>query len=136
MDSKVSQCHHSVMSSSDWRQQGDVRRVGRHDLFYIDTGGDKPVLLILHGYPTSSHDNWRALPILAGRYRVIIHDHLGFGFSDKPRDYSRLRPNPTMLAHAMQRQHAYRAGESACRLATSPRVAKRGITNSKALSKL
>ena len=57
-------------------------------MFYVDTGGDKPVLLILHGYPTSSHDYWRALPILAERYRVIIHDHLGFGFSDKPRDYS------------------------------------------------
>ena len=88
MDSTVSRCHHSVMSSDDWRQQGDVRRVGRHDLFYVDTGGDKPVLLILHGYPTSSHDYWRALPILAERYRVIIHDHLGFGLSDKPRDYS------------------------------------------------
>ena len=65
-----------------------MRRVGEHELFCVDTGGDKPVLLILHGYPTSSHDYWRALPILAERYRVIVHDHLGFGFSDKPRDYS------------------------------------------------
>ncbi len=65
-----------------------MRRVGEHELFCVDTGGDKPVLLILHGYPTSSHDYWRALPILAERYRVIVHDHLGFGLSDKPRDYS------------------------------------------------
>lgn len=65
-----------------------MRRVGGHELFCVDTGGDKPVLLILHGYPTSSHDYWRALPILAEHYRVIVHDHLGFGFSDKPRDYS------------------------------------------------
>jgi pimeloyl-ACP methyl ester carboxylesterase len=57
-------------------------------LFYVDTGGDKPVLLILHGYPTSSYDYWRALPILAEHYRVIVHDHLGFGFSDKPKEYS------------------------------------------------
>ena len=65
-----------------------MRRVGEHELFCVDSGGDKPVLLILHGYPTSSHDYWRALPILAEHYRVIVHDHLGFGFSDKPRDYS------------------------------------------------
>ncbi|MCZ6805381.1 MAG: alpha/beta hydrolase [Deltaproteobacteria bacterium] len=65
-----------------------MRRVGGRELFCVDTGGDKPVLLILHGYPTSSHDYWRALPILVEHYRVIVHDHLGFGFSDKPRDYS------------------------------------------------
>jgi pimeloyl-ACP methyl ester carboxylesterase len=51
-----------------------------------DTG--KPTLVVLHGYPTSSHDYYRVLPDLAAHYRVIVHDHLGFGLSDKPRDYS------------------------------------------------
>lgn len=77
-----------AMNADEWRQRGQMRRVGQHELFYVDTGGDKPALLILHGYPTSSYDYWRALPILAEHYRVIVHDHLGFGFSDKPRDYS------------------------------------------------
>jgi len=50
-----------------------------------------PVLLILHGFPTSSYD-WKDLvPKLQQKYaRIIIPDLLGFGFSDKPRghDYS------------------------------------------------
>jgi pimeloyl-ACP methyl ester carboxylesterase len=76
------------MKANDWRQRGEMRRVGEHQVFCVDTGGTKPPLVILHGYPTSSYDYWRALPILAERHRVIVHDHLGFGFSDKPLDYS------------------------------------------------
>jgi pimeloyl-ACP methyl ester carboxylesterase len=44
--------------------------------------------VLLHGYPTSSHDYYRVLPELAAHSRVIVHDHLGFGLSDKPQDYS------------------------------------------------
>lgn len=76
------------MNAKQWRELGTRRRIGAHELFVIDTGGDKPALVILHGYPTSSYDYWRALPALSERYRVIVHDHLGFGLSDKPRDYS------------------------------------------------
>ena len=76
------------MDAEAWRAKGQRRRVAKDELFYVDTGGDKPALLILHGYPTSSYDYWRALPALAEHYRVIVHDHLGFGFSDKPTDYS------------------------------------------------
>ena len=77
-----------LMNSEEWRARGEMHRVGDHDVFCVDTGGDKPALLILHGYPTSSYDYWRALPKLSERYRVIVHDHLGFGFSDKPIEYS------------------------------------------------
>ena len=76
------------MNTDEWRAQGMIHRVGNHALFCVDTGGDKPPLVILHGYPTSSYDYWRVLPLLTERFRVIIHDHIGFGFSDKPRDYS------------------------------------------------
>ena len=78
----------SVPTLDEWRARGQQMLVGRHQVFYIDTGGDKPPLLLLHGYPTSSYDFQRALPALAARYRVIVHDHLGFGLSDKPREYS------------------------------------------------
>ena len=43
--------------------------------------------MILHGYPTSSFDYQRALPHLSAGHRVVVHDHLGFGLSDKPVDY-------------------------------------------------
>lgn len=72
-----------------WQARGRRFVIDGRALFVIDTGGaDKPVLLILHGYPTSSHDFEGVLVELARHFRVIIHDHLGFGLSDKPRDYS------------------------------------------------
>jgi len=59
------------------------------DVFVVDDGKDKEeTLLILHGFPTSSFDFHRVMPHFTKRFRVIVHDHLGFGLSDKPRDYS------------------------------------------------
>lgn len=55
------------------------------NLAYVDAGEGPPVLL-LHGFPTSSH-LWRDLvPLLAPRFRVIAPDLLGYGWSDKPTD--------------------------------------------------
>ena len=82
------------MTAGDWRERGTFHTVHGRSLFVVDSGadadavGDKPTLVLLHGYPTSSHDYYRVLPDLAARYRVVVHDHLGFGLSDKPRDYS------------------------------------------------
>lgn len=80
------------MRLEDWRARGGHLEIDGNSLFVVDTGSendqDEPTLVILHGYPTSSHDYYRVLDTLAERYRVIVHDHLGFGLSDKPRDYS------------------------------------------------
>jgi 2-hydroxymuconate-semialdehyde hydrolase len=55
------------------------------ELAYVDEGDGPPVLL-LHGFPTSSH-LWRDLaPLLAPRFRVIAPDLLGYGGSSKPED--------------------------------------------------
>jgi pimeloyl-ACP methyl ester carboxylesterase len=43
-----------------------------------------PPLLVLHGFPTSSHDWHRVLDQLAQQRRVVLLDFLGFGLSDKP----------------------------------------------------
>ncbi|MER5778267.1 alpha/beta hydrolase [Streptomyces sp. NPDC002039] len=54
-------------------------------VFYREAGpSDAPVLLLLHGYPTSSHMFRRLIPALAGHYRVIAPDHIGFGRSSAP----------------------------------------------------
>ncbi len=45
-------------------------------------------LLLLHGFPTCSIDFRQALPRLAERFYVVTHDHVGFGLSEKPLDYS------------------------------------------------
>ena len=55
------------------------------DVFYRDAGpADAPVLVLLHGYPTSSHMFRHLIPALADRYRVIAPDHIGFGRSSAP----------------------------------------------------
>jgi pimeloyl-ACP methyl ester carboxylesterase len=55
------------------------------DVFYREAGpADAPVLLLLHGYPTSSHMFRHLIPALAGEYRVIAPDHIGFGRSSTP----------------------------------------------------
>lgn len=59
--------------------------VDGHDVFYREAGPvDAPVLLLLHGYPSSSHMFRHLIPALADRYRVVAPDHLGFGRSSAP----------------------------------------------------
>jgi pimeloyl-ACP methyl ester carboxylesterase len=54
-------------------------------LFYREAGpADAPVIVLLHGFPTSSYMFRELVPALAVRYRVIAPDHLGFGLSDAP----------------------------------------------------
>lgn len=54
-------------------------------LFYREAGpADAPALLLLHGFPTSSHMFRNLIPALADRYRVVAPDYPGFGYSDFP----------------------------------------------------
>ncbi|MGB3374222.1 MAG: alpha/beta hydrolase [Microbacterium sp.] len=55
------------------------------DVFYREAGpADAPVIVLLHGYPTSSHMFRHLIPALADRYRVVAPDHIGFGRSAAP----------------------------------------------------
>ena len=55
------------------------------DIFYREAGpADGPVVLLLHGFPTSSHMFRNLIPALADRYRVIAPDYPGFGQSAAP----------------------------------------------------
>ncbi len=77
------------MDAATWKSKGQLINVAGRSIFVVDEGRrDAPVLLISHGYPSCSYDYWKVLPILSSSFRVIVHDHIGFGFSDKPSDYS------------------------------------------------
>jgi len=77
------------MTANQWKQQGEFINIFDNQVFVIDKGKtNKKTMVILHGYPTSSFDYYKVLDTLTKEYRVIIHDHLGFGFSDKPKNYS------------------------------------------------
>lgn len=58
---------------------------GSHNIFYRESGPKgAPIILLLHGYPTSSHMFRNLIPILNEKYHVIAPDLLGFGYSDSP----------------------------------------------------
>jgi pimeloyl-ACP methyl ester carboxylesterase len=55
------------------------------DMFYREAGdAQAPTLLLLHGFPTSSHMFRNLIPRLAGEYHLIAPDLPGFGFTDAP----------------------------------------------------
>ena len=100
------------MTANEWKFKGEFITVNDRKLFVIDTSSffstedqaPSKTMVILHGYPTSSYDYYKVLPELSKHYRVIIHDHLGFGFSDKPLDYSYSLLDQTDLALQLWQQ--------------------------------
>jgi alpha-beta hydrolase superfamily lysophospholipase len=61
------------------------KRVGDVEVFYREAGRpDAPVILLLHGFPTSGHMLRNLIPALADRYRVIAPDLPGFGNTVAP----------------------------------------------------
>jgi pimeloyl-ACP methyl ester carboxylesterase len=59
--------------------------VDGHKIFYREAGSKTaPAILLLHGFPTSSHMFRNLIPALADRYHVVAPDLPGFGFSDAP----------------------------------------------------
>lgn len=55
------------------------------DIAYREAGrADAPAIVLLHGFPTSSHQYRNLIPALADRYRVIAPDYPGFGQSAAP----------------------------------------------------
>jgi pimeloyl-ACP methyl ester carboxylesterase len=82
--------------------------VGDYRLFYREAGpNDTPIVLLLHGFPTSSFMFRSLIPRLSDRYHVIAPDHLGFGLSDAPsvdeftRSFDALAERTVRLLHKL-----------------------------------
>ena len=72
------------------------------NIFYRESGSkDAPTLLLLHGFPTSSHMFRNLIPALHDQYHIIAPDLPGFGFSDAP-DSSQFNYTFDNLAKVMQ----------------------------------
>jgi len=69
-----------------WRPaEGDASAV---EIFHVETGDpDAPVVLLVHGWPTSSIDWYEVANQLSTRFRVCALDFPGYGFSDKPQGW-------------------------------------------------
>jgi pimeloyl-ACP methyl ester carboxylesterase len=78
-------------------------KVDGTELFYREAGSKTaPTLLLLHGFPTSSHMFRNLIPALVDRYHVIAPDLPGFGFSDAP-DRNKFRYTFERLAEVISR---------------------------------
>lgn len=77
-----------IPNLQEWKAFGQYHQIGKHQVFVIDQGEHPETIAILHGYPSASYDYHAVLPIWTQNYRVVIHDHLGLGLSDKPDEYS------------------------------------------------
>ncbi len=81
--------------ADDWRGRGSYFSwspaeggVPSVDIFHVEMGDPKdPVLLLVHGWPTSSIDWYGVAPLLSTRFRVCAFDFPGYGFSDKPQSW-------------------------------------------------
>lgn len=57
-------------------------------VFYRTAGSlSSPSILLLHGFPSSSHQYRKLIPLLAQKYRVLAPDIPGFGFTKAPAEY-------------------------------------------------
>ncbi len=74
----------------DWWASGERVRLelsGSERSIFVRRLGSGPVMTLLHGFPSSSHDWAKLAPALAGRHQLLLADFLGFGASDKPADH-------------------------------------------------
>jgi pimeloyl-ACP methyl ester carboxylesterase len=69
-----------------WRDQGEAEGFRGYRIHVYQRDGRGPVLLLLHGFPSSSFD-WRLLLAEEDGQAALAFDFLGFGLSEKPRDH-------------------------------------------------
>ena len=70
-----------------WRLAGTQTEFRDHSIHVFHQAGEGPLLVLLHGFPTSSYD-WREFIARSPGRAILAFDFLGFGLSDKPRDHS------------------------------------------------
>lgn len=70
-----------------WQSEGRMVVTGSGSVFVRATPGRGPLLLLLHGFPSSSYDFRAVVDRLDGRASLTL-DFLGFGLSDKPRRHT------------------------------------------------
>jgi len=70
----------------EWQARGESAEFGGYRIHVLREEGAGPLLLLLHGFPSSSYD-WRLLLEREGSRNVLAFDFLGFGLSEKPREH-------------------------------------------------
>jgi len=72
---------------NDWSKLHSLTRINNEIVSYIDTEDGDNTILFLHDFGTNSYSFYKQLQQLQHEYRIVIPDLIGFGFSNKPRNY-------------------------------------------------
>jgi pimeloyl-ACP methyl ester carboxylesterase len=69
-----------------WRERGADEEFRGRRIHVFRREGSGPLIVLLHGFPSSSYD-WRSLLEIERERAALAPDFLGFGLSEKPRDH-------------------------------------------------
>ncbi len=76
----------AVMTETDTSVRYKTVKIDNLDIFYREAGNsNKPAILLLHGFPTSSHMFRNLMPKLAKDFYVVAPDYPGYGYSSAPK---------------------------------------------------
>ena len=87
-----------------WRDRGSSEQVHGRRIHVFAREGRDPVLLLLHGFPSSSYD-WRLLLEEETEHAVLAFDCLGFGLSEKPRRHDYTLAAQAEIAEQLVHRH-------------------------------
>jgi pimeloyl-ACP methyl ester carboxylesterase len=104
-----------------WRERGRSEEFRGRRVHVFERGGRGPLLVLLHGFPSSSYD-WRLLLEEERDHAVLAPDFLGFGLSEKPRDHDYTLHWQADLIEELVRRHQHMAGPSSPSAAERPRI--------------
>lgn len=90
------------MTLEEWRAGGEFFDYGEHEIFFrrAENASGK-TLLLLHGFPTSSHDYHKIWDALSGKFSVVAFDMIGYGFSAKPVNFDYTTFNQANVLQAL-----------------------------------
>lgn len=75
------------MLLKDFKALGNYYRIRNNNVFVIDIGNHDKTIAFISGYPLFSYDYHKIILQLSEFYRIIIHDHFGFGLTELPNSY-------------------------------------------------
>ena len=88
-----------------WGGRGTDEELLGHRIHFTERAGGDPLLLLLHGFPSSSYD-WRLLLDEETEHAALAPDFLGFGLSEKPRGHDYTLHWQADMVESLVRRHA------------------------------
>jgi pimeloyl-ACP methyl ester carboxylesterase len=89
----------------DWQRRGESSEFRGHSIHTFRQPREGPLLLLLHGFPSSSYD-WHLLLQREPKRNLLAFDFLGFGLSDKPAEHDYSLFWQADLTEELVRRHA------------------------------